>query len=212
MHLEILHPPQQIKVAGELIETIKKRNKFTYEITLQLDYNMPEDSGEYNSKIPNVIKINPYLCTVAETFSYLEDNTIFGVIMHEFSHFLSMTYFVDFQKNYLEAFPETRLLLTKYEAANEDYDEEIAEVMSLFIRNPYLLKIISKDHYKFLNTWFISPVPCTSKRFIYMFNKLPIDCKNRLRTKWGIIVNHAEQKVYKDLDAKPHPVGFIMKP
>ena len=212
MHIEILHPPQQITIAFELIEKIKKDNGFTYDLTLQLDYSMPEDSGVYNVKFPNVLKINPYLCTTAETFSYLEDNTIFGVIMHEFGHFLSLTYFVDFMKNYLEAFPEKRLLVTRYEAANEDYEEEAGEIISLFCRNPFLLKTISEDHYKFLSSWFKSPVPCTAKKFIWMFNRLPIDCKNKLRTKWGIIVNHSEQKVYRDPDLKQHPPGFIVKP
>lgn len=210
MQLEILHPPEQIRVAMELIETLKKKNNFSFDLTLQLDYLMESNAGEYNPKLPSIIKVNPFLCEDNSTFSYLEDNTLFGIIMHEFSHFLTMTYFVDFQKAYLEAFPEQRLLITKYEAASMDYDEELAEICSLFCRNSYLLKLISKEHYRFFKAWFKSPIICSQSNFIFMFNRLPIECKNRLRTKWGIVVNHAEQKVYK-ID-KPHQEGIIIKP
>jgi hypothetical protein len=210
MNLEILHPPEQIRVAADLIETIKTQNHLNFDLTLQLDYSMKESAGEYDPSVPNVIKVNPFLCTDESTFSYLEDNTLFGAVMHEFSHFLTMTYFVDFQKNYLEAFPENRLLVTQYEAASMDYDEEIAEICALFCRNPFLLKIVSKDHYKFFRAWFKSPVTSSQKHFIFMYNRLPIKCKNRLRTKWGIIVDHNLQKVYK-ID-KPHPEGFIIQP
>jgi hypothetical protein len=197
MDLKIIHPPEQIKVAMDLIEKFRIQNKFVFDITLQLDYSMSESAGEYNPTKPNIIKVNPFACADDSTFSYIEDNTLFGAIMHEFGHFLSMTYFVDFQKNYLEVFPENRFLITKYEAANEDYDEEIAEIFSCFLRVPYLLKLVSEDHYRFLRSWCISPVSCTVKRFVYMYNRLPVKYKNKLRTKWGIIVNHAEQKVYK---------------
>jgi hypothetical protein len=204
MKLEILNPPNQISIAMELIEKIKKDNGFTFDLTLQLDYIMPEDSrcaGLYDCTKPNIIKVNPFLCLNEETFSYPEDNTIFGVIMHEFAHFLSMTYFVDFQKNYLESFPDPsfsnkgRLLITSYDAANTLYNEEIAEVISLHCRNSYLLKLISPDHHKFLNGWFKSPIPCTEKRFIYMYNQLPIKYKKKLQSKWGIMVDHSAQKV-----------------
>jgi hypothetical protein len=211
MQLEIVNPPNQIKIAISLIETIKKKNKFTYDLTLELDYHL-KDAGVYDSNYPNAIRINPWICDEKTSYTYTEDNTIFGVIMHEFSHFLSMTYFVDFQKSYLEAFPENRFLITTYDAANEDYDEEIAEIMSLYIRNPYLLKVISEAHYKFMSSWFISPVACTVKRFIYMYNQMPVDLKNKLRTKWGIMVNHADKKVYTVPKTKHHVDGTIIKP
>ncbi len=211
MQLEILHPPEQIRVAMELIEKVKRINSMNFDLTLQLDYTLSEAAGIYFLKEPNCIKINPFLCDdCGGTFAYLEDNTMFGVIMHEFSHFLTMTYFVDFKKAYLEAFPEQRLLITKYEAANIDYEEEEAEICGLFLRQPYLLKLVSKEHYKFFRAWFKSPIPCTQSTFIYTYNRLPIDLKNRLKTKWGIVVNHAEQKVYK-ID-KPNPKGIIIKP
>jgi hypothetical protein len=211
--IEVSKPPYQIATAIELIERSKKINRFTYDLILHLDYRTDSEAGSYDPRKPNVITVNPFLCSLDDaTFSYLEDNTLFGIILHEFSHFLTMTYFVDFKKNYLEAFPEQRLLVTKYEAANEDYDEEMAEICSLQIRNPFLLKLISKNHYKFFKAWFKSPVMSSEKHFLFMYNKLPIDCKNRLRTKWGIIVNHAEQKVYIDPDIKQHPTGFIVKP
>jgi hypothetical protein len=212
MQLEIVNPPSQIKIAMSLIETIKKKNKFTYDLRLQLDYHL-KDAGLYNPNEPDVLKINPWICDEnPSSYVYIEDSTIFGIIMHEFSHFLSMTYFVDFQKNYLEAFPENRFIITKYDAANEDYDEEIAEIMSLYIRNPYLLKLISEPHYRFLKSWFLSPVPCTVTRFIYMYNKMSIEYKNKLRMKWGIMVNHAEKTAYTVPSIKPKIEGIIMKP
>jgi hypothetical protein len=210
MHLEISNPPEQIKVAMRLIDMLKSKNNFTFDITLDLDYSLNNNAGLWDPKYPNVIKVNPFLCEDNSTFSYIEDNTLFGIIMHEFSHFLTMTYFIDFQKAYLEAFPEERLLITKYEAASMDYDEELAEICSLQIRNPFLLKLISKEHYRFFKAWFKNPVVASEKHFLFMFNKLPIECKNHLRTKWGIVVNHAEQKVYK-ID-KPHADGIIIKP
>jgi len=202
MQLKIYDPPTQIKIAISLIETIKKKNKFTYDLTLLLDYNLKYEgqilSGLYLSTEPNCIRLNPSACDDKASFTYTEDDTMFGVIIHEFSHFLSMTYFVDFQKDYLEAFPENRFLVTTYDAANEDYDEEIAEIMSLYIRNPFLLKQISEQHYIFFKSWFTSPTSCTIRQFMIAYNKMPVDLKNELRTKWGVVVNHAERKVFID--------------
>jgi hypothetical protein len=195
--VEISSLPNQISIAVELIQKLIKKNKLNFDFTIKLDYLLPK-AGEWDRDNPYELKINPFICLEKITYTYTEDYTMFGSIMHEFAHFITLHYFRKFVRDYTKTFPEERLLITGYEQANEEIPEEIAELVSLFIRNPLLLKLISKKHFDYINSWFKSPVPHSFNRFIFMYNQMPVKYKNILYKKYGIVVNQDKKTVRVD--------------
>jgi hypothetical protein len=100
-------------------------------------------------------------------------------------------------KEYLIEFPEQRLVITHYERSQTDYAEEAAEILSLYLRNPYFLKLISKDHHDFMKRYIKSYVPCTAKKFIEIYNLMNLRDKENIFKKWDIVIEHDTQIVIK---------------
>jgi hypothetical protein len=196
MEIKVVVPPAQLFHALGLIQSIKNKNKMKFNLTVKLDY-LTSSSGMYIPSEPNSIYLNPNECKKYESEGYVEDNTLFGTAIHEFCHFLTFHYFKNFKEKYPKEFPEERIILTSYKRAQSDYDEEIAEIMSLHLRNPYFLKLLFPNHHKFMQSYIKPTVPCNDKIFIKIYNQMNQNTKELVFTKWGIIIEHDIAKVIK---------------
>jgi hypothetical protein len=189
MILKILRPEKAIDNAAKLIDRLKKINHLNFDIPINFDYNL-KYAGEYLQYEKNKILINPTLCGKSSSIScpgYTNDDSVFGTILHEFAHYLSMTYFKGFINKYEKTFKKP-LTISLYHVCKNDVTEEIAELLMLYISNSYFLKLISKDHFNFFKGYFKSPTSCNKRRFIKIYNKFPDKTKQHIKNKWKIEV------------------------
>lgn len=173
----------------ELVNEFEKANThLTFKkLKINFKYNL-RASGEYNDGKPNTIDINPNRCDASGDFSF------FLICVHEFSHLLDKKFKI--LKAFKEEFKEQRLFLTTYAKRVHDPVEEIAEIISLYLRNPYLLKLISAKHYEFVSEFFKSPSPMTREFFCSQYEKYSMRYKLSMEKKYGIEV--VGDKIYKN--------------
>ena len=119
-----------------------------------------------------------------------------GVTIHEFCHFLSHQVYKGIVEEYKASFPTKRVFLNHY--ASTDAEEELTELMRLYIENPILMRLIDGDAYRFLKARFKSPVPCSDKQFYKFYQDYPEVIKHQLKTKWGIKYNVHTKRFEKE--------------
>jgi hypothetical protein len=195
-------------MAIKLIERLLRKNNINRVLRIAYDFEC-EDGGYYYPLMKtDTIFVNPDNCYNIRQYKeddaspenmfypgYTSDNTIYGTILHEFSHFLCFQVFKNIMEEYKKEFPNKRLYLNSY--SNAEIDEEIANLITLYISNPYLLKLISEKHFDFLKRFFKTPRPVSSNTCFQIYQKFPIHVKQELKEKWGIIYNHERKKFEK---------------
>jgi hypothetical protein len=194
--VEIKRALPETEAAIRLIKRMSSLNKLYFDLSIAYDFSL-RDYGEYHQHEryqKNRIFINPLICEkvndeLLEPFcpGYVSDVSNFGVTIHEFCHFLQFQVYPTLVESYKATFATERFFLNKY--SNHEILDEIAEVMTLYITNPYLLRLISKDHYKFFLLYFKSPVPCSFQRAKRIYEKFPIIVKAHLKKTFGIVYN-----------------------
>jgi len=207
MHIEIgiekFH--HESYMAIKFIKKFLVKNNIDRVIKVKYDFDCGEGGYYYPLMNNDTIFVNPDNCYNLREYNeeddrpqntfypgYCVDNTIFGTIIHEFSHFLSYKVYKNIIKDYKKTFPKNRLYLNAY--SSTDIEEELANIMTLYISNPYLLKLISEKHYKFLKKIFKPPRACSVKTCYQIYKNFPMHVKNELKDKWHIIYNFDKQK------------------
>jgi hypothetical protein len=196
-HLDTFH-------AMYLIDKLAKKNDLDFDLSIAYDFAELE-AGVYfptKKKHSHRIFVNPLNCKLQDEIDaneeepfypgYSKDISLFGVVLHEFCHFLQHIIYTTIIKDYKEAFPIERFYLNEY-SGNEIHDE-LAEIMTLYITNPYLLKLISKNHWKFCNKYFKSPVSCSTQRCAHIYKGFPIHIKKDMKERWKIVYNISSEK------------------
>lgn len=191
--------------AIKLIERLLRINNINRVLRIAYDFECNDGGYYYPLMKTDTIFVNPDNCYNIREYKedddrpenmfypgYCCDNTIFGTILHEFAHFLCFQVYKNIIDEYKKEFPKKRLFLSAY--SNTDVDEEIANLILLYISNPYLLKLVSDKHYKFLKRFFISPLATSAPTCFNIYQKFPIHIKGELKSKWGIIYNHSTKK------------------
>jgi len=158
-----------------IIEKFKKVNGIDFELEIKLDFDDPNLGYLWYSdqKKVKVIYINPLRCTNLKKnnlYGYPKDNSICSTISHEFGHFLDLKLKLLEPYN-TEEFTNKKLILTKY--AREDLKEELADLIAVYLINPYCIKLLDKERYDWLRTKFKSPSPCGLKTFMNYYNVWP---------------------------------------
>jgi hypothetical protein len=74
---------------------------------------------------------------------------------------------------------EDRLYLTKN--GKLDAIEELAEIITVYLTNPYLLKMISEKHFNFISSFFKSPTECDEKVFLSKYEKFSKRYKKKIQ-------------------------------
>ncbi|MFW6121271.1 MAG: hypothetical protein ACOC80_10305 [Petrotogales bacterium] len=202
--IEVASPLEETECAMYLIAELLKKNKIDMNLKIVYDYKC-EEMGFYINQnyMRSTIFVNPSRCKQKGELvegtnkehgypGYVTDQSVFGVTIHEFCHLLQFEIFDDILSQFAKEFPTQRLYLNDY-SNNEVYDE-LAEIMSLYITNPFLLKTISKPHWKFCKKFFKSPVACSCKRAYDIYHAFPISVKEQLKNKWGITYNEYDEK------------------
>lgn len=193
-------------LAAEIIKLTLSKNKIKKDIDIKYDYQIKDAGLYYPDADPLSLLVNPDNCKPIEDynkgsqlfyFGYVRDSTMTGTLIHEFCHFLIFNIFWPQMKdNFKKVFPTKRLYLNEY--SNTNIDEEMAETLTLYIVNPYLLKLISKEHYFFFKEYLESPVQSSSKRFRKIYEGFPYEIKEELKNKWGIVLNIATNRFVKE--------------
>ncbi|HAT77038.1 MAG TPA: hypothetical protein DCS19_09385 [Flavobacterium sp.] len=185
-----------------IIEKFLNVNKIKMNLSIAYDYSM-DLMGLY---IPNEkdhkfrIFINPLMCKeIKQEYSLTFDGdnnfcpgsnfdrTLFSATIHEFCHLLQYQIYDTIISDYKQKFQIDRLILNDY--SNVNIMEELAEIMTLYMTNPYLLKMISKEHFKFIKSYFKSPVECSMDKCMDIYKGFPITIKKFIEANWFIYYN-----------------------
>ncbi|MFW6311089.1 MAG: hypothetical protein ACOC1K_02515 [Nanoarchaeota archaeon] len=196
--VNIQTPNEETMLAINFIEDFTQTNNLDFNLSITYDFSIQE-SGVYYPNLDgyqDTIFVNPNNCKNINDedneyifyHGYVTDITLFGIIIHEFTHFLQYKVYENIIEEYSKEFPTKRFYLNYY--CNNDFIDELSEVMSLYITNPYLLKLISKDHWKFCKRFFKSSIACSCEKCYNIFKCFPIHVKEDLKENWGIVYNY----------------------
>lgn len=216
IRVEVNTPIHDTYIAMIIIDRFLKANKIKIDLVISYDYDM-SDMGLFPFLKKETINpvtlnpvyrvfINPHLCKTQNDCTknitgepycpgYTSDLSIFGVTVHEFTHVLQYKTHKGILKDFVKTFPTERFYLNDY--CNNQIHDESAEILTLFITNPYLLKLISESHWRFCKKYFKSATPCTSKKSAHIYRGFPIHVKDDLRSKWRIVYDESENKFVK---------------
>ena len=138
--VQIDSPHKLATAAIYLIEKIRSKNKMRFDLLVAYDFNMKE-MGCYYPNLPHckhIIFVNPLQCLDRDEDTppplkiscegYTTDFSLFGVIIHEFCHFLQFNNFKNIEKNYRHKFPTQRFYINSY-CNNEIIDENMANLL-----------------------------------------------------------------------------------
>ncbi|MEM4261087.1 MAG: hypothetical protein QXG00_07635, partial [Candidatus Woesearchaeota archaeon] len=137
MHIEVgierLHHESYLAI--KLIEKLLIKNNINKVLRVSYDFECDEGGYYYPLMKTDTIFINPDNCYNIKEYkednnssdnmfypSYTSDNTIFGTILHEFSHYLCFQIYKSIINDYTIEFPQKRLYLNSY--SNTEIDEE----------------------------------------------------------------------------------------
>ncbi len=210
INVTISKPQKLAIIAIDLINKfLIKNNIKDFNLEIVYDYDLKDDDeplrGIYYYCKPSKIFINPLNCEDHENTNavdsykfycgYTKDLTLYGVIIHEFCHCIIEERFKPLTKDYCKEFSTQRLYLNDY--SDNAIDDEIAEAMTLYLTNPYLLKMISKDHFNFFKKYFFSPLPSSNNKLYLIYNSFPQSIKLDLNDRWKIYYNFELNKFEK---------------
>lgn len=177
--------PKDIIKALKVAEKTISKNKLDIDLKIVVDFTL-DCYGIHEPTFPNQIKINPHLFmnTSKEELNapfYTSDFSMLAVFIHEFCHLLDFK--LNIHAEYCETFPEKFSLNGN---GSKNRKEEIAEIMGLYILNPYFLRLINKDIYDFLKTFFESPKTCNKVSLHNKWKKWSKEVKEDCFEKWGV--------------------------
>lgn len=191
--------------AKSLLERMQKQNNLKFNLEICFDYTINELGIYYPAAHGHKIFVNPANClSLSEAvidinnlfyIGYCRDVSIFGIILHEAAHFFSYKVFPKMIQDYKEKFPTKRFYLNSY--SNNELEDELAECFVLYICNPGLLKLISKEHFNFFKKHFKSPVASSNKQMFRIYEDFPIEIKQELESKWKIVYDVNQEKFIK---------------
>ena len=107
--IEIENFGKEVDSAINTIEKLERINELNFHLTLSFNSSLKDYQGpllgEYEQG-SRCIKINPKQCYKEDHYEgYIDNISIKDIIIHEFSHFLTLTYFTLFKQYYLKSFP-----------------------------------------------------------------------------------------------------------
>lgn len=203
----VIQTPQELILSAlSLIQKTEKINNMYFDLNVCLDWSMSEEAGAfYPFEEDNNIYVNPAQCKSMQEASeelttpfwpgYLRDHTAFGVVMHEFAHFITHKVIDEARVQYLLQYPTDRLYINEY--CNNDIEDEIAEILTLYFTNPYLLKLIDQGRWSFFKKFIKSPIPTSTLQCYKSYNSFPIGAKEELKNKFGIVFSQSEMDFIK---------------
>lgn len=177
-----------------LIQRFKRLNHVEFKLEIKLDFS-EKDLGYFNyDPEEKIIYINPIRCKnykINHLLGHPVDCSIYATVTHEFAHFLDLKY--DLMQEYTSKnFTLESLIMTRY--AKNEVIEQLADMITIYFTNPYYLKLIDIERYKWIKTKFKSPRPCGIKTFIKYYNNWPEKKKQLLLDSHGDIIRGIEHE------------------
>lgn len=191
--VEIYSEGVELAEVKRTISKFQKKNNLNFKVKILIDW-FSEFAGYYYFGEDEVkLFVNPINCQYFDrTFGYTDDNSFVGVMTHEFSHCIDDKYGLQADyRVYTKA--NGRLMLNDY-VRRTNISEEIAELVCLYINNPYLLKHIDVPRYKWLSKYFKSTTPCSEKNFKERWKAWDGETRKLCWKDWGIKV--VKQNIY----------------
>jgi len=189
--IEVYKIGPQFATLNRMINRFRKINKFRIIKKILLDFEYTElaymHRGDFN------LYLNPIKCEnkKGEMLGHPEDEGLISSLLHEFGHLLNDKF------NLIEEYPtimwEKENCFLSHQS-KENHDEELANLISLYMTNPFCLKLISEERYDWLKTKFTSPTPATQHKFVTLYKKWGFDARKNILKKWGIKV--LKTKIY----------------
>lgn len=191
--IKIIQEGDNLRDVKKLISKFQIKNDIKYDITILLDWSSDDMGYFYFGETRKKIYVNPKNCNFdKKSYGFTNDHTIMGTVTHEYSHCLDEIYGIE--SKYEEYIKDNdRLIINNY-VKKSGLEEEVAELLSLYINNPYLFKLIDKKRYTWFKRMFKSPTPCSEKELLKRMSLWSPKVKKACWDKWGIKV--VKQKIY----------------
>lgn len=169
-----------------LLERFKNINSVSFRLDIKIDFSEP-DLGRLNyDPKDRVIYVNPSKCEnkdFNDLLGHPADCSVYSTLVHELSHFIDQKYKLG-TEYYLKNWGLKRLIVTNY--SKEDIREELADILTIYLTNPYYLKLIDKERYCWLKSKFKSPTPCGYQTFLKLYNRWPKKLQDKFCTDYNI--------------------------
>lgn len=194
--IQIKKPEREVQDVSKLIEAFLEKNSLNTNLTIVLDYSL-SDCGIYyywestksgKRHNPHRLHINPNECQyshvrTASSYGYTEDFTLAGVILHEFSHYID---------NRLLLHDDFKSELIINPNCKKDTKERLAELLRLYLSNPYLLYLISEETFSWFKNLMHNPTPCSKEKFLSVYSNWTPKVRRECKKKWKIWVKNNE--------------------
>ena len=178
-------PEKDILDAIKLIDKFLQLNNITFKYSININHSL-DCHGVFYPEKENEICVNPSFLaksSIREVHDkkYSMDYSLFGVSVHEFTHAFSEKHGLN--EEYKKLFKEKTIINSNCLTYRF---EELAELFSLYLVNPYFLKHIALEPYNFLKEKYISPTPTIKASFLGAWRKWGQAARHQCKSKWGI--------------------------
>lgn len=181
---------EEIKLALKTIKEFTKLNGIKLTPEIKIDYKLDSAGCTYWNWDGKSIYINPKICKTQSKhkghydLGHLNSYDLTSICLHEFGHLLMEKFGI--HKDFIKTSPT----IVNSNAAQSRL-EEFAEIFTIFITNPYFLKILNEDCLNFLKERFKSPTSCSKKYFMKIYATWDDSLKKRTKDTLGI---HVEKR------------------
>jgi hypothetical protein len=176
---------KSVDAAINIINRFAKKNEIPIRnFKIMLDYNCRFKLLGYANPFLKEITVNPSVCyssgmITKGSFGFFEDLSTTGVIIHEFCHYVVAV--GNLKKFYFKAVPEGAYININ---SLTNKNEEITEVLYMFIVNPWFLKCVFPKSYEFFKSKLKTVFPCTSKGFKFIFDRWCFEFQGKFKRRF----------------------------
>lgn len=140
-----------VSLAHKMVTKIQKLNNIEEDIEIVFDFDT-KDAGYYYSN-DYKLYINPFK-RLDYCYGHPSGHDIRNIIFHEYGHYLDGKF--NIAKPY-RSYVRKKGHLYLCDHSKKNIGEEIAEIISLYISNPLLLKMMDKERFEFYQSYIKIP-------------------------------------------------------
>lgn len=183
-------PSRDFELGVEMVlKTLKLNNLDHIKIEFKIDYKDDANLGYFLPSKPNTIFFNPKTMEknvefFKSSYGFHEIGDIKSVFLHELGHFLDHHF--SLKNQYMKVQFAKKFEPNQY--STTDMDEEIAEMIRIYLANPYFLKFIDSERYQFMKDRLQTPTACSIRTMKKLYNNLSEEMKFDIKKKFNLDV------------------------